>query len=314
MDIAFIFPGQGAQTPGYLSRLPDHPEVRATLREASEILGVNTDELDTEISLASTVGVQLTGLIAAVATFRALAAEGVTPDAVAGLSSGAFSAAVACGTLQFEHALPLIKQRAEWMQAAYPDGYGLAALVGLNEAQVLQLLEKIPATHPLYIANLNTPTQIVLAGSNAALGLAIEAARMAGARQAHRMAVSVPSHCALMDSVALALQTSLATLPLKRPTVPYIGNIRARAMLDAEGIRQDLANNVAHTVRWHDAMTLLYERGVRTFFETPPGTTLTGIIRESFPDARPRSLTDTPLDTIVYLAAKARSAAGDGNR
>lgn len=310
MDIAFLFPGQGAQTPGFLSRLPAHPAVASTLAEASRYLDTDARQTDSEASLASTVGVQVAGLIAAVATCRALAARGVVPDAVAGLSSGAFSAAVACGALSFEQALPLIKQRAELMQRAYPSGYGLVALVGLEEAQVLTIVRGIHRPdRPLYIANLNARTQIVLAGSDAALALAMTAARERGARHAQRMAVSVPSHCELMKTVADALQESLAKLVVARPRVPYISNVRARAVFDADGVREDLATNVAHTVRWNDSMTLLFERGVRTFFEMPPGATLTGIIRETFDGVQARSLSDTPLETVVFLADRVRTGA-----
>lgn len=307
MDIAFLYPGQGAQTPGFLSRLPRHAAVDATLDEASRVLGQDARSLDSETSLACTVGVQLSGLVAGVAVTRALAAEDVVPDAVAGLSSGAFTAAVACGALAFDDALPLLRLRAELMQQAYPSGYGLAALVGLDEARVNQLVADIHGPHtPLYVANLNARTQIVLAGNDAALTRAVEAARAAGAYRAHRMAVAVPSHCALMDAVAQRLAQALEKIAVQAPRVPYLGNLRARALRDAQGIREDLANNVAHTVRWHDAMTALYERGVRHFFEAPPGATLTGIARESFDDVQARSLSDTPLDTVVYLARRAR--------
>jgi malonate decarboxylase epsilon subunit len=306
MNIVFLFPGQGAQTPGFLSRLSPHPAVAATLDEASAILGTDVRQMDGEASLMSTVAVQLSGLVAGVAQARALAALDVRPDAVAGLSSGAFTAAVVCGALSFEHALPLLKRRAELMQAAYPHGYGLAAIVGLSESRVTQLVAAIHAPQtPLYVANLNTRMQTVLAGSDAALEGAIAAARQAGARHAARMSVSVPSHCALMDQVAVALREALATVPMARPRVPYMSNVRARALSDADAIRDDLATNVAHTVRWHDAMTGLYERGARTFFEMPPGMVLTGMMRESFEDVRARSLADTPLETCVYLAERA---------
>jgi len=134
----------------------------------------------------------------------------------------------------------------------------------------------------------------------------VTAAREAGARHAERMAVSVPSHCALLASVSVALQQALEQIDVQRPHVPYIGNVRARAIVDAQGIRDDLANNVAHTVRWHDSMTLLFERGVRTFFEMPPGATLTGMVHEMFDGVQARSLSDTPLDTIVYLSSRAK--------
>jgi malonate decarboxylase epsilon subunit len=302
MNIAFLFPGQGAQTPGFLAHLPAHRAVTTTLDEASDVLALDARGLDTEVALASTVAVQLSALIAGVAVARALNEEGVEPQAVAGLSSGAYTAAVACGALAFATALSLMKLRAELMQGAYPHGFGMAALVGLDEAHVVRLVNELHREdRPLYVANLNAQRQIVLAGSDQALEVAIEAAKRAGARKAQRMAVSVPSHCALMDSVAAKMSEAFVGVALMQPRIPYVGNVRARVLLDPHEIARDLATNVAHTVRWHDSMTNLYERGTRYFVESPPGSVLTGLIRESFDDAQARSVADTPIATIAYL-------------
>jgi len=308
MKLVFLYPGQGAQSPGFLARLPVCPAVSATFDEASSVLGQDVRRLDTAEALESTVAVQLSGLVAGVAMTRALQAEGVVADAVAGLSSGAYTAAVACGSLSFGAALPLLKLRAELMQQAYPSGFGLVALVGLNEGQVRRLVQQIHTPQqPLYVANLNSQRQIVLAGSDQALSLAIEAARQSGARQAKRMAVSVPSHCALMDGVAARLTEEMNGIALAPPAIAYVGNVRARVLRQAQDIGRDLASNVAHTVRWYDAMTVLYELGARHFFEAPPGAVLSGLIRESFDDAEARSLSDTPLETALYIARKIRS-------
>jgi malonate decarboxylase epsilon subunit len=307
MHIAFLFPGQGAQTPGFLGRLPSHPAVTATLDEAGDVLERDARALDTEAALASTVAVQLGGLIAGVAAARVLHAEGIQPDAVAGLSSGAYTAAVVCGALDFAAALRLLRLRAQLMEHAYPAGFGLAALVGLDESRVARLVAALHTdARPLYIANVNSRTQIVVAGSDQALEAAIQAARQAGAGRAQRMAVGVPSHCPLMDDVANALLGEIAQCKPMPPRIPYLGNVRARVLRDSHDILRDLASNVAHTVRWHDAMTILYELGARYFFEAPPGAVLTGLMRESFPDVEARSLADTPLETIVYLARRAR--------
>ena len=312
MEIAFLYPGQGAQTPGFLHRLPDHPAVAATFEEAGSVLGTDVLTLDSDAALASTVAVQLSGVIAGVACTRALNAEGVDADAVAGLSSGAYAAAVASGALEFATALPLLKLRAELMERAYPRGFGLAALVGLDEARVMRIVAGIDTGgEPLYIANLNAPRQIVLAGSDGALAVAIEAAKCAGARTAHKLAVSVPSHCALMNDVAAQLTAAIADVTVSRPRIPYMGNVGGRVLREAADVAQDLATNVAHTVRWYDSMTVLYELGVRTFFEAPPGNTLTGIAKEAFDDVKARSLADSPLDTIVYLSKRARLNALD---
>ena len=309
MSIAFLFPGQGAQTPGFFGQLPAHVQVDQTFDEASAVLGRDAREFDRAESLASTVGVQLCGLIAGVAVARALDAEGVRADAVAGLSSGAYTAAVVCGSLRFADALALLKLRAELMEAAYPQGFGLAAIVGLDETSVARIVETIGTKEqPLYLANLNSPTQFVLAGSDHALESATAAAKQAGARTARKMAVSVPSHCVLMQSVATRLIDAFTKVKLSTPTIPYMGNVSARALRDGPRIGIDLATNVAHAVRWHDAVSVLYEMGVRYFFEAPPGAVLTGLMHEGFDGVDARSLAATPIATVVYIAAQADTA------
>ena len=130
MTVAFLFPGQGSQSAGMLHQLPQHAEVTRTLQEASDVLGRDVGALDNAESLRSTAAVQETLLIAGVATARALMAEQVRPVAVAGMSIGAFGAAVACGTLSFADALPLVRLRGELMQKSFPSGYGLAVIEG----------------------------------------------------------------------------------------------------------------------------------------------------------------------------------------
>jgi malonate decarboxylase epsilon subunit len=174
MTVAFLFPGQGAQGAGLLHRLPQHPEVTRTLQEASDVLGLDVAALDDAEAMGSTAAVQPALLIAGVATARALLAEGVRPAAVAGMSVGAFGAAVACGTLSFADALPVVRLRGEWMQTAFPGSYGLAAIEGLDEDRVERMAAEIRnAGLLLYVTNFNAPRQIVVAGSDAALAAAI---------------------------------------------------------------------------------------------------------------------------------------------
>ena len=155
MTIAFLFPGQGAQREGLLHQLPQHAEVTRTIHEANAVLGLEFYSLDNAESLRSTAAVQTALLIAGVATARALIAEQVHPAAVAGMSIGAFGAAVACGTLSFADALPLVRLRGELMQAAFPGGYGLAAIQGLDEVQVEAIVERTrTAELPVYISNI----------------------------------------------------------------------------------------------------------------------------------------------------------------
>ena len=311
MSIALLFPGQGAQSPGFLQRLPEHAAVRATLEEASQVLDEDVTALDSAAALVSTVAVQLTTLVAGVAVARALSGEGVSADAVAGLSVGAFGAAVACGALAFADALSLVRLRGECMERAYPQGYGMAAIVGLDQRQITELIERAGgAGAQLYLANVNAPTQMVLSGPERALDAAVEAARRAGARKAERMAVSVPSHSPLLDEVSRQLAQAMTTIQLRAPRIPYVGNRRARPVQDAAGVAEDLIHNVAATVRWHDASTVLYERGARLFIEPPPGQVLSRLAQAAFADARSVAVEDARLDSIVLLARREQSRAG----
>jgi malonate decarboxylase epsilon subunit len=309
MSIAYLFPGQGAQRPGFLHRLPKHPAVSATLGEAAAVLGMQVLSLDDAAALASTVAVQLGVLIAGVATTRALQHEGLQIDAAAGLSVGAFGAAVACDALSFADALPLVKLRGECMQRAYPRGFGMAAIIGLDEQHMAAIVEQIGgAGAQLYIANINAPTQIVLSGSDRALEAAIETAHAAGARRAERMAVSVPSHCPLLDGVAQQLATAMAAVEIHDPRRPYVSNRRARVVHDAQGVRDDLIRNVAHAVRWHDSATVLYELGVRLFIEPPPGQVLSRLAQQAFAEVRAVAVEDLQLGDVLLLAERERQA------
>ena len=284
MRLAFLFPGQGAQSAGYLRRLPEHDCVRDTLREAGEHLGMDVAGLDQEPALQSTVAVQLGLLIAGVAQARALAAEGVRPDAVAGLSVGAFGAAVACGCLGFGDALRLVGLRARSMQQAFAEGYGMLAVSGLRQGVLEGLLERIAdeeqqqPSRRAYLANLNSASQFVVAGSDHALARVGDAARAAGARQVERLAVAVPSHCPLLAATSAELAAQLATLELRDPEMPYVANTTARVLRKAGDVARDLAEGVMRPVRWHDTNRLLVELGLRCSVEMPPGQALTRLM------------------------------------
>lgn len=300
---ALLFPGQGAQTPGFLHALPEHEAVRATLKDARDVLELDFWALDTAVALNSTVSVQLGVLIAGVAYARVLASEGASPDAVAGLSVGAFAAAVASGALEFGAALRLVRLRAEAMEQAYGQGgYGMLAILGLREAAVQTLVGGIagPDT-PLYLASVNAPAEIIVAGSDTALSAVGEAASQLGAR-ARRLCVSVPSHGALLDEVSARLREAMREIRLEQPRVPYVSNVRARALSSGADIAEDLILNVSRTVRWHESVTLLYELGTRLFIEAPPGHALSNLVRNEFPQARALAAADAQLDTVLFLA------------
>jgi len=305
MSVAFLFPGQGSQVPGMLHNLPDHAAIARTLDEVSESLGANVRELDSAEALKSTISVQLALLTSGVAVARALLEEGVKPEAVAGLSVGAFAAAIATGVLNLADGVRLVKQRAEAMVELYPEGYGLAAIIGLTEKQVSTLVaESFTEQNPVYVGNINAPRQIVVAGSNGGLDKVMDAARKSGARKAIRLDVSEPSHCPLLQPVADALKKSIEAIQLQQPKIVYVGNVTGRALRSAEAISEDLATNVAHGVRWYDATTVLEELGCRLFLEMPPGHVLSDLGREAFPDVRTLAIGETSLAYALRLASQ----------
>jgi malonate decarboxylase epsilon subunit len=176
------------------------------------------------------------------------------------MSIGAFGAAVACDTLSFGDALPLVRLRGELMESAFPSGFGLAAIEGLDEVRLAGIVERIQTAElPVYISNINAPRQIVVAGSDSALAAVMTQARQQGARRAQRLAVSVPSHCPLLQAIADRLTQAMARLTLRTPSVPYISNRGGRALYDADVIRQDLTTSIAHPVRWYNALEVMRE-------------------------------------------------------
>ncbi|MFM0726005.1 malonate decarboxylase subunit epsilon [Paraburkholderia strydomiana] len=304
--LALLFPGQGAQTDGFLHSLPQHRAVRDTLEEASHVLGVDALTLDTPDALRSTVAVQVGLTIAGVAVTRALADEQLAPEISAGLSVGAYAAAVSCGAVRFADALKMVRRRAELMEAAYPSGYSLAAISGLTEHQ----LETLAARHAdenrqhVYIGNVNAPRQIVVAGANDALDAFIVRALAAGARKATRLAVSVPSHCELLAQASDELLAYASQVPFQAPRSTYIGNRGGRPLYTADAIRDDLATNMRYTVRWFDALTAMQEMGARVLIETPPGQVLTDITREHFPGAAALAASGLSFDRLVATARR----------
>jgi len=311
MSIAFLFPGQGSQFPGMLHQLLDHPEVERTLNEVSSVLRSHVRDLDSEETLASTVAVQLALLASGVATARALIEKGVQPSVVCGLSVGAFAAAVVADVLSLEDAVELVKLRAEKMVELYPAGYGLSAVVGLNESQVLGIVQAVTTyQEPVFLANINAPLQIVIAGSDAGMERMLEQARRQGARKAERLNVSVPSHCPLLQPVADLLQHRFSTLRLRKPQMTYVGNVKARAMRTPELIASDLANNIAHGVRWHDATTVARELGCNLFLEMPPGHVLTDLAKENLPGVNAVAVERDVLSRVMRLAQQEIAAGG----
>jgi malonate decarboxylase epsilon subunit len=305
MSVLYTFPGQGAQRPGMLHALPGHAETRRTLEQAAGALATDPLALDSAEALRSTVAVQLCLLIAGVSMARVLAAHGARPSMVAGLSIGAYPAAVVAGVLEFEDAVRLVALRARLMEDAYPGGYGMSAITGLERQQLEPLIAQVhrPAS-PVYLANLNAPRQLVLSGADAALAAVGELALRHGAQRAERLAVGVPSHCPLFDEQAERMEQAFAALPLTRPRLAYISSSAARALFDARRIASDLALNMARQVLWHDSARHAWERGARVAVEMPSGSVLTRLTAPVFESGIAISCDESRLDNLLAVMAR----------
>ena len=305
MSVAFIFPGQGTQYPGMLHDLLDDPAVDRTLDEASDALGADVRSLDSQEALRSDVAVQVALLCAGVSTARALMARDIEPTAVSGLSVGAFAAAVIADVLTLRDGLELVQLRAREMEKLFPRGYGLSAIVGLTESQVTHIVQAATSDQaPVFVGNINAPRQIVVAGSNTVMDEVLAEARRQGAAQAVRLRVSVLSHCPLLKPVADVLAKRIAAMNLTNPQLTYVGNVSARALRTKERIADDLVNNIAHGVRWHDATTVLKELGCRLFLEMPPGHTLTELARQNLPGVGSMPVEAPTLPRILSFAGR----------
>jgi len=243
--------------------------------------------------------------VAGVASARALIALGVQPDAVAGHSVGAYAAAVVAGAIDFEVALGLVDVRGRAMAAAFPTGYGMAAIGGLDEQRVVELTQiHSRPEHAVYAANVNAGDQVVISGSLAAIDATLAAARSAGARSTRRLSVGVPSHSPLMHGITAMLERALNCADVRDARIPYAANMTGRMIRAAQRVRADLVGNVACPVRWADATRALYEIGVRTFIEMRPGRILTDLATIAFPDARAIALESSGAASAVALARR----------
>ncbi len=296
MSTLWAFPGQGAQQPGMLHALPEAPVVQACIEQASAALGEDVRLLDSPEALQDTRAVQLCLLIAGVAASRLLSERGHRPDYVAGLSIGAYAAAVVAGALDYADAVRLVALRGELMQRAYPDGYGMTAILGLDQSSIERLLAE--ADGPVYLANINAETQLVIAGSEAAMAAVAERARALGAGAAKRLAMSVPSHCELLDAPARELASAFAKVELRAPQVRYLSSSSARLIRDPEALRDDLACNMSRVVDWQATLVTAYERGVGLHLELPPGGVLTGLARRVFEPGQAIAFSGARLDTL----------------
>jgi [acyl-carrier-protein] S-malonyltransferase len=286
MAIAGVFPGQGSQSMGMLAELAEaHGEVKATFEEAGDALGKDLWKMSQEgpeADLNNTENTQPAMLAAGIAVWRVWQAQGgCMPVAMAGHSLGEYSALVASGKIDFVDAMKLVQTRATLMQQAVPAGEGaMAAILGLDDAVVLQVCTDASGTGVVEAVNFNSPGQVVIAGSAAAVDNAIELATEAGAKRAIKLAVSVPSHCTLMKPAAEQLAVSLADVAITATDTPVLHNVDTNDYSDANAIRDALGQQLYRPVRWVDTINrFANDFGAEKLIEFGPGKVLFGLNR-----------------------------------
>jgi [acyl-carrier-protein] S-malonyltransferase len=283
--IAFIFPGQGSQTVGMGKALAEaFPICRDTFAEADAALGEPLSRIcfeGPEEQLALTENTQPAILAVSIAACRLLVSRGLTPAFVAGHSLGEYSANVAAGTFAFGDALRLVRRRGRYMQEAVPVGAGaMAAILGLDAAQVAAACEEAAQGDVVSPANLNGAGQVVISGTRAAVARAGERARALGARRVVPLAVSAPFHCALMKPAEERLAPELRAVAVFDPRVPIVANVNAVSMRTARAAIEALVAQVSSPVLWEAVVRRLASEGVTTYVEVGPGTVLSGLVRK----------------------------------
>lgn len=282
-SVAFVFPGQGSQSLGMLAELgAQHPLVLETFKEASAALGYDLWALTQqgpEESLNQTDKTQPAILTASIALWRLWLAEGgVRPAYVAGHSLGEYSALVAAGSLTLTDAVKLVERRGQLMQDAVPAGQGgMAAILGLDDAVVIDACAEAAQGDVVSAVNFNSPGQVVIAGAKAALERAIEVCKAKGAKRALPLPVSVPSHCELMRPAAERFAEAIAAIDWQVPQIPLVQNVTASVVSDLETLKADLLQQLYKPVRWVESIQTLAAQGALQLVECGPGKVLAGL-------------------------------------
>lgn len=281
--IAFVFPGQGSQSVGMLSAIQDEPVVQQCLSEASEVLGYDMATLCSEgpaDQLNSTEFTQPALLACSVAWWRLINEKSpLNVESVAGHSLGEYSALVCAGALKFSDALLMVQKRGQLMQQAVPKGEGaMAAILGMEDDAVNAICAEISTeSQPVVAANYNSPGQLVIAGSAAAVQSAADQCKAQGARRALMLTVSGPFHSPLMKPAADAFADFIKDIEIKAPVIPVVQNVSNVFELDPQNIKANLIKQIDSPVNWTGAISYILDQDVDTLIECGPGKVLTGL-------------------------------------
>lgn len=311
MKLAMVFPGQGSQSVGMLRAYAGLPSIDETLQQATAALGAEfTNLLDagSAEALGLTVNTQPAMVTAGVATYRAwIALGGTRPDFVAGHSLGEYAALVAADAIGFEDCLPLVRHRAQAMQAAVPAGEGaMAAILNLDDAGVVAACAESAQGEVVQAVNFNAPGQVVIAGSKNAVARAMEACKARGARRAMPLPVSAPFHSSLMQPAAEALRAYLEKITVRPPAIALINNVDVSIESKPARIKDALVRQAASPVRWVEIINKMAEMGVTHVVECGPGKVLAGLTKRINPALQNYALADR--ESLEQALAAVREA------
>lgn len=310
MSVAFVFPGQGAQTIGMGRDLAQaYPAARAVFEQVDDALGERLSDLiwDGDLDqLTLTQNAQPALMATSIAAVRALEAEGIGMDRaafVAGHSLGEYSALCAAGVLSLADTARLLRTRGVAMQEAVPVGVGaMAALLGLDFAAVREIADAAAQGEVCEAANDNDPGQVVVSGHKTAIERAVELAKARGAKRAVMLPVSAPFHCALMAPAAAVMDKALSDVTFGVPDVPVVPNVRAQACTDPTELRALLVEQITGAVRWRESVAWMATQAVTEIWEIGAGKALSGMVRRVDRSVATRSI-GSPADVKAALDA-----------
>lgn len=279
--LAFIFPGQGAQTVGMGKEFFDRYEsAKRLFEEADDALGYSISKMCFEgpaDDLKLTANTQPAILTVSVIAAKILEENGVVPEVAGGHSLGEYSALVSAGVLDFADAVRLVHHRGQYMQEAVPVGEGaMAAVLGLERDVIVKICEEASKLSPVQAVNFNCPGQTVIAGATAGVEAAVKALSEAGAKKSVILPVSAPFHSTLMKPAAEKLAAELDKVTIRDAKFPVVSNYTGELETKADEIKENLVKQADHPVKWEDCVAAMTAFGATHFIEAGPGKTLCG--------------------------------------